>query len=123
LQNTHKGRGRPRKKGEAVKLKKLFDTEKGNFTQAKVWLYGKEETVEYLCRDLLWGMGLLWLTRFVLVKSGDTKLILVCTDTSFTPVQILRLYGYRFKIEVTFRTLKQVLGLLIIIFGVPGCPS
>jgi len=105
----HKGRGRPRKKGEAVKLKQLFDSERENFTQAKVWLYGKEETVEYLCKDLLWGTGLFWLMRFVLVKCGDTKLILVCTNVSFTPLQMLRLYGYRFKIEVTFRTLKQVL--------------
>jgi hypothetical protein len=110
LPPEHKGRGRPRKKGEAVKLKQLFDFEKKNFTQAKIWLYGKEETVEYLCKDLLWGAGLLWLTRFVLVKCGDAKLILVCTDVSFTPLQILRLYGYRFKIEVTFRTLKQLLG-------------
>jgi len=105
----HKGRGRPRKKGEKIKLKQLFDSEEENFTQVKVWLYGKEETVEYLCKDLLWGAGLFWLMRFVLVKSGDTRLILVCTNVSFTPLQILRLYGYRFKIEVTFRTLKQLL--------------
>ena len=105
----HKGRGRPRKKGEKIKLKQLFDSEEENFTQVKVWLYGKEETVEYLCKDLLWGTGLFWLMRFVLVKCGDKKLILVCTNVSFTPSQILRLYGYRFKIEVTFRTLKQLL--------------
>ena len=106
----HKGRGRPRKKGEAVKLKQLFDSEKENFTEAKLWHYGKEETVEYLCKDFLWGKGLFCLIRFVLVKSGETKLILACTNVSFTADQILRLYGYRFKIEVTFRTLKQLLG-------------
>ena len=105
----HKGRGRPRKKGEAIKLKQLFESEKENFTRSKVWLYGKEETVEYLCKDLLWGTGLFWPMRFVLVKCGDKKLILVCTNVLFTPLQILRLYGYRFKIEVTFRTLKQLL--------------
>ena len=110
LPAPHKGKGRPRKKGETIKLKQLFDSEKENFTRTKVWLYGKEETVEYLCKDLLWGAGLFWHIRFVLVKHGDAKLILVCTNESFTPVQILRLYGYRFKIEVTFRTLKQQLG-------------
>ena len=106
----HKGRGRPRKKGEAIKLKQLFNSEKESFTQAKVWLYGKEERVEYLCKDLLWGTGLFQLIRFVLVKSGDRKMILVCTNVSFSAVQILHLYSYRFKIEVTFRTLKQLLG-------------
>jgi hypothetical protein len=102
-----KGRGRPRKKGTPVKLKNLFDTEE--FTQTKVWLYGKEETISYLCKDLLWGPGLYELLRFVLVKCGDKKVILVCTNLSFTAEQIVRLYGYRFKIEVTFRTLKQLL--------------
>jgi len=102
-----KGRGRPRKKGIAVKLEKLFDTEE--FTQAKAWLYGKEETILYLCKDLLWGPGLYEPLRFVLVKFGDKKIILVCTNLSFTAEQIVRLYSYRFKIEVTFRTLKQLL--------------
>jgi hypothetical protein len=106
----HNGRGRPRKKGERIKLRQLFETAKENFIQAKVWLYGQEETIEYLCKDLLWGSGLYILMRFVLVKSGDKKLILVSTNLSFTPDKILCLYGYRFKIEVTFRTLKQLLG-------------
>ena len=57
LPQPHNGRGRPRKKGEAIKLKDLFVSEKDNFTKAKLWLYGKEETVEYLCMDLLWGQG------------------------------------------------------------------
>ena len=105
--SPQKGRGRPRKKGTSVKLKKLFDTEE--FIQTNVWLYGKEETVLYLCKDLLWGPGLYEPLRFVLVKHGDKKVILVCTDLSFTAEQIIRLYGYRFKIEVTFRTLKQLL--------------
>jgi hypothetical protein len=79
------------------------------FTKAQVMLYGKEEAIEYLCLDLLWGKGIYQLLRFVLVKSRDRKLILVCTNLNFTAEQIIRLYGYRFKIEVTFRTLKQLL--------------
>ena len=105
----HKGRGRPRKKGEAIKLKQLFESEEENFTQAKVWLYGKEETILYLCKDLLWGAGFYELLRFVLVKIGDKRVIVVCTNFSFTAEQAICLYGYRFKIEVTFRTLKQLL--------------
>jgi hypothetical protein len=102
-----KDRGRPRKKGEAVKLKELFTLEKENFTKANVYLYGKEEAIEYLCMDLLWGKGLYQLLRFVLVKFGEKKVILVCTNVSLSAEQIIRLYGYRFKVEVTFRALKQ----------------
>jgi hypothetical protein len=103
------GRGRPRKKGEAVKLRELFNSKSESFTKAKVCLYGKEETIEYLCMDLLWGKGLYQLLRFVLVKYGEKKVILVCTSVALSAEQIIRLYGYRFKIEVTFRTLKQLL--------------
>jgi hypothetical protein len=104
-----KGRGRPRKKGEAVKLGKLFELMAERFTKTEVRRYGKEETVEYLCVDLLWGKGIYRLLRFVLVKDGARKLILVSTNLDFTAEQIIRLYGYRFKIEVSFRTLKQLL--------------
>jgi hypothetical protein len=107
--HPREGRGRPRKKGEAVKLKTLFDSEQEKFTKAQVWLYGKEETIEYLCMDLLWGKGIYQLLRFVLVKNRGRDVILVCTNLDFTAEQIIRLYGYRFKIEVTFRTLKQLL--------------
>jgi len=104
--SPQKGKGRPRKKGAQIKLKRLFDTEE--FIQAKVRLYGKEETVQYLCKNLLWGAKIYTCLRFVLVKHGDKKVILVCTDLSLTGEQIIRLYGYRFKIEVTFRTMKQL---------------
>jgi hypothetical protein len=107
--NAREGRGRPRKKGETVKLKTLFDTERERFKRAQVWLYGKEEAIEYLCMDLLWGKGIYSLLRYVLVKNHGRHVILVCTNVNFTAEQIIRLYGYRFKIEVTFKMLKQLL--------------
>ena len=102
-------RGRPRKKGEALKVIDLFETAKDDFITAKVTLYGKEETISYLCRDLLWGQGLYQELRFVLVQMGSTKAIFVSTDLLLAPEQIIRLYSYRFKIECTFRELKQVI--------------
>ncbi len=47
------GRGRSRKKGARVKLKKLFTTRASKFQSEKVSIYGKQETVQYLCLDLL----------------------------------------------------------------------
>ncbi|GHV48665.1 hypothetical protein FACS1894204_13040 [Synergistales bacterium] len=108
--SAHKGRGRPRKKGAAVKVKELFDSERENFKEMKTVLYGKEESIRYLSKDLLWGKGLYQPLRFVLIEYGARWAIFICTNLDFSAEQILRLYGYRFKIEVTFRTLKQLLG-------------
>jgi hypothetical protein len=60
-------RGRPRKKGDDVKLKKLFTAKSHKFIKAKTTIYGKEE-VEYLVLNLLWGKGFYKELRFVLVK-------------------------------------------------------
>jgi hypothetical protein len=63
-----------------------------------------------LCLSLLWGQGLYQELRFVLVKQGDRHSILVSTDLSLEAAEIVTLYGYRFKIECTFREMKQVIG-------------
>lgn len=106
----YKGKGRPRKKGDAVKLKELFTDKKDKFIEATITLYGKEEKVRYLCLDLLWGQKLYQELRFVLVTYNDKKAILVSTNLTLNPKKIIELYSYRFKIECTFRELKQVIG-------------
>ncbi|EJW13829.1 putative transposase [Paenibacillus alvei DSM 29] len=104
------GPGRPPKKGKMLKLAELFQTRAADFQTATVTLYGKEEIVSFLCLDLLWGQGLYQKLRFVLVRHGDRLAILVSTDLSLTAAEIVELYGYRFKIECTFREMKQVIG-------------
>ncbi|WP_240941937.1 transposase [Paenibacillus sp. HB172176] len=104
------GRGRPPKKGNMVKLATLFQTRAADFQTTTVTLYGKEETVSFLCTDLLWGQGLYQQLRFVLVRQGERLAIFVSTDLSLEPLQILTAYSYRFKIECTFREMKQVIG-------------
>ncbi|MEB3103960.1 transposase, partial [Ferviditalea candida] len=64
------GRGRPPKKGKMLKLAELFQTRTADFQTAAVTIYGKEETVSFLCLDLLWGQGLYQELRFVLVRHG-----------------------------------------------------
>ncbi|MBD2843914.1 transposase [Paenibacillus sp. IB182496] len=117
------GRGRPPKKGKVLKLAELFHTRAAEFQSVKVTIYGKEETVSCLCLDLLWGQGLYQELRFVLVKQGDRHSILVSTDRSLEAVEIITLYGYRFKIECTFREMKQVIGAFGYRFWSPSMPK
>lgn len=104
------GRGRPPKKGKAIKLKELFTTRTADFQTATLPLYGEEKEVQFLVLDLLWGQGWYQELRFVLVVHQGRCSILMSTDLSLAATDIIRLYGYRFKIECTFREMKQVTG-------------
>ncbi len=103
----YSGRGRPPKKGDRIKLKTLFASHKHEFTKTKAGIYGKKRDVMYYSVDLLWGAKLYKKLRFVLVCYEDTQIILVSTCLETTPLQIIELYSYRFKIECGFRSLKQ----------------
>lgn len=80
-----------------------------DFQTATLMLYGKEETVKYICTNLIWkplGRKL----RFVLVKTNEKSMILACSDLYMHPEKIIVAYSYRFKIEVSFKMLKHVIG-------------
>ena len=104
------GRGRPPKKGAVVHLKELFTSHKGQFQDAEIELYGKKESIRYYCIDLLWGQKLYQELRFVLVEMNGVQSILASTSLTLEPLSIIRLYSYRFRIECTFRELKQQVG-------------
>ena len=61
-------------------------------------------------RDLLWRPAG-QLVRFVFVRHPHRgELILMTTDLTLDPLDVIALYGYRFKIEVGFRQAVHVLG-------------
>ena len=105
-------RGRPRKKGDKLSVSDLFRDRTDKFISATVEMYNRKQDLQYLCVDLLWGRGLYLPVRFVLVRYGSTRTILVSTDLSLAPTEVIRLYSYRIKIEGAFRTMKQVIGTL-----------
>lgn len=104
-----KRRGRPRLKGESVKLSGLFESRKHLFIKSEVLMYGKMSEVSYYCIDLLWGKGLYQKLRFVLVMYGDIPGILASTDLNLSPEDIIAAYAKRFRCEHLYRSLKQVL--------------
>ena len=104
-----RGKGRPKQKGSPVHLKDLWEYEK-SFLSTSAFVYGKKEIVKYFYSDLLWGKGLYQELRFVLTELDGVRSILVSTDLSLSPVQIIELYARRFKIENCFREFKQQFG-------------
>jgi hypothetical protein len=103
------GRGPKPKKGEKVSVASFFTAKAEEFVSTTATLYGKTQEVSYYCTDLLWGKKLYQRLRFVLAVFNGTKTILVSTDLTLSPEQIITLYSHRFKIECAFRELKQVI--------------
>ena len=104
------GKGRPPKKGKQVKLAELWESSKTLRRQATVTIYGKEEKVSFMSHDLLWGLKHYQMLRFVIASvNGANPIILATNDLSLEPLQIVRLYSYRFKIECAFFQLKHVI--------------
>jgi hypothetical protein len=103
-------RGRPKIYGKKLRLKQLWK-QQADFSSAPSPVYG-ESTVEirYLSLDLLWRpVGRL--VRFVWVDHPIRgRIILMSTLLSLTPLEVIQLYGYRFKIEVSFKQALHTLG-------------
>ena len=98
-----KKRGRPKKYGKKVALQSYF-AQTTEFIQALSPVYGESRTlIQYRTEDLLW-RPIGRVVRFVwVIHPTRGKLILMCTDISMDPLKIMEMYGYRFKIEVSFR--------------------
>lgn len=103
-------RGRPPKYGERVPLAAIRH-QPGPFHKAPSPVYGDHDImIKYRTRDLLWKPAGR-LVRFVIVeypKRGHC--LLMSTDLSLSALEIIELYGLRFKIEQGFKQAKGVIG-------------
>jgi hypothetical protein len=92
------------------------------FTEVELTLYGEVKTVRYYCVDLLW-KPINDLIRFVCVIDGEGRYILMSSDLDLPATQIIRIYSYRFKIEVMFSALKHVIGAFCYHFWTKSLPK
>jgi hypothetical protein len=103
-------RGRPRVYGKKLKLRSLLEDPSG-MQQAESPVYGERHvTIRYRVRDLLWRPAGR-IVRFVAVSHPSRgPCLLMCTDTSLDAIDIIRLYGLRFKIEHSFKQAVHLIG-------------
>jgi hypothetical protein len=103
-------RGRPRKYGEKILLRSLFDQPTA-MTAVDSPLYGERDVmILYRCVDLLW-RPIGFTVRFVLIIHPQRgRCILLCTDLALDAIDIIRIYGWRCKIEVGFKAALRVIG-------------
>jgi hypothetical protein len=105
-----RGRGRPKVYGQKVKLFNLFK-KKHLFMEAPSPVYGEQNvTLRYLSINLIWKpVG--DLVQFVLVEHPlRGQIVLMSTDLDLCALEIIKGYGYRFKIEVSFKQALRTLG-------------
>jgi len=105
-----KTRGRPKVYGQKVVLKSLLSDQQ-SMQRAASPVYGEQNVmINYRVCDLLWRpVG--HLVRFVAVAHPSRgSCLLMCTDTSLDAIEIIRLYGLRFKIEHSFKQAVRLIG-------------
>ena len=103
-------RGRPKLYGAKLHLKDLWDDTDG-FRSAPSPIPGETRVrVRYRSEDLLWRpVGRL--VRFVWIDHPlRGRVLLMTTDVELDPLQVLVLYSYRFRIEVSFKQALHTLG-------------
>lgn len=107
--------GRRRRRGQPLpKPLGLAKSAKQRWQKLSVFIYGRQQTIEYKTIDAQWyraaGTRLL---RVIVVRVTHGRVpvrVFFSTDLSMTAAEIIETYAGRWSTEVCFRDLKQLLG-------------
>lgn len=113
-------RGAPRKYGDKVSLTSLFD-KKTLFQEMTLEVYRERKNILFHCTDLIW-KPIKERVRFVLVIDGSERFILMSSDLTLSPQDMITTYSHRFKIEVAFKVMKHLLGVFFYHFWTSAWP-
>jgi hypothetical protein len=108
--NRRRKRGRPKTYGKKVKLFSLYN-DTGQMICVASPVYGEVDVmIKYRAVDMIW-KPLKRVVRFVLVDHPIRgKSIFMTTDIHLDPIEVIRLYGIRYKIELSFKQALRVVG-------------
>jgi hypothetical protein len=103
-------RGRPRIYGKKIALASLLKNRKALLSAPSPLCSDASVTLCYTVRDLLW-KPIGKIVRFVaVVHPSKGSWLILCSDTSMEPLEIIRLYGLRFRIELSFKHAVHTIG-------------
>jgi hypothetical protein len=104
-----KGRGRPKIYGQKIKLLDIFK-DPAAFIAGAGAIYGEDQVqFRYRSIDLLWRpVGIL--VRFVFVMHPTRGNVIFLSTDLIDPLEIIKIYSLRYKIEVTFKQALHSIG-------------
>ena len=103
-------RGRRKIYGQKIKLASLFDAPESMST-AESPIYGETNVLLlYRAIDLLWRPVGITIRFVAIIHPARGKCLLMSTNLAMSPLEIIRLYGLRFKIEVSFKQAIHTIG-------------
>jgi len=112
-QPKERKRGRPRKYGKRISMKRMFQND-CKFEKITLMLYGKEQTIKVRKFRAYWKSAAEMITVFIVKYPQNGKEIInyyLSTDETITAEKAVELIAARWSIETSFKDLKEHFGL------------
>lgn len=113
-------RGRKKKYGNKIKLVSLFDCEEETLEMESPISDDKGVTIKYIEKVLFWRRAGVRVKFLVVIHPTRGKIVLMSTDLSQSPREIIELYSLRFKIELSFKQAVREVGAYSYHFWMKG---